>query len=327
MLFFEATRTKDVQVPSLVGKTEEEVKKALEGTKLEYEIKEKKYSAEIEEGLIISQNPEFKNDYKIKENTKIELIMSLGKKMTKVPKVMGMQQEEAERMLKEADLEPVIEEVFDKKTEKGYVIKQGIDPETEVDAGLQITITVSKGLDEVEVPELRGKTKADAISEIEKAGLKVGTTITEQDKTKDDGTILKQSLEPGSKAEKGTSINITVNQIDQLISATAKINLKSLLKYEVKYKEEPVVSKPAGNEVNNVTPTDKNKVPIPAETVKLKVTVDGEIVFEENHKEDETNISVPVTGYGTVNIKVFVNDIKKAEKQVNLKTTTNIVIE
>ena len=313
MLFFEATRTKDVQVPSLVGKTEEEVKKALEGTKLEYEIKEKKYSAEIEEGLIISQNPEFKNDYKIKENTKIELIMSLGKKMTKVPKVMGMQQEEAERMLKEADLEPVIEEVFDKKTEKGYVIKQGIDPETEVDAGLQITITVSKGLDEVEVPELRGKTKADAISEIEKAGLKVGTTITEQDKTKDDGTILKQSLEPGSKAEKGTSINITVNQIDQLISATAKINLKSLLKYEVKYKEEPVVSKPAGNEVNNVTPTDKNKVPIPAETVKLKVTVDGEIVFEENHKEDETNISVPVTGYGTVNIKVFVNDIKKAK--------------
>lgn len=328
MLFFEATRTKDVQVPNLVGMTEEKVKETLKDTKLEYEIKESKYSTDVDPGLVISQDPEYKNDYRIKENTKIGLVISLGQKMTKVPKIGVVTREEAERILKEADLEPVVVEEFDKKVEKGYVIKQDVDPETEVSAGSTVTITVSKGLDEVEVPELRGKTKAEAISEIEKAGLKIGTTINEQDTTKDDGTVLKQSLEPGSKAEKGTSINITVNQIDQLISATAKINLKSLLKYEVKYTEEPVTSKPNGNEVNNVTTTTgKNKVPIPAETVKLKVTVDGETVFEENHKEDETNIPVSITGYGTVNIKVYVDDVRKAEKQVNLKTTTNIVIE
>ena len=226
-------------------------------------------------------------------------------------------------------MEPIIEEVFDKKTEKGYVIKQGVDPETEVDAGIQITITVSKGLDEVEVPELRGKTKAEAISEIEKAGLKLGTTITEQDKTKDDGTVLKQSLEAGSKAEKGTSINITVNRIDQLINGTVKINLKSLLGYKVQYNEEPVQSKPTENEVNSTnttTKTETQKVPIPAESVTVRVTVDDDAVYEKSHKEDETNISVPITGYGTVNIRVYVDDLRKAEKQVNLKTTTNIII-
>jgi len=329
MLVFDMTRAKDIQVPNLVGKDEQAVKEALKDTKLEYEIKESKYSTEVDTGLVISQNPEYKNNYRIKENTKIELIMSLGQKMTKVPKIGVVTQEEAERILKEADLEPVIVEEYHAKIEKGYVVKQDVDPETEVGAGSQVTITVSKGPDEAEVPYIIGKTKAEAISEIEKAGLKVGQIITEQDKDKDDGTVIKQSQEAGTKLDKGSTINITVNQIEQLINGTVKINLKSLLKYEVQYTNETVESKLTGNEVNNVTskPVETKKVPIPAKSVEVKVVVDDDTVYSKSHKEDETNITVPVTGYGTISIKVYVDDIKRAEKQLNLKNSTNLVIE
>lgn len=328
MLVFDMTRSKDIQVPNLVGKTEEEVKNALSGTKLEYEIKEEKYDTEIDKGLVISQNPEFKNDYKIKENTKIELVISLGLKLTNVPKVIGKTEEEAKEDLKTADLEVVVVEEFDAKTEKGIVIKQDVEPEEEVGAGSTVTITVSKGKEESVVPNVIGKTREEAISEIEKAGLKVSTTLTEQDKTKDDGTVLKQSLDGGTTVEKGSSMTITVNQIDQLISGTVKINLKSLLKYEVQYTNETVPTKPTGNEVNNTTTgTENKKVPIPAKDVKVRVVVDEDTVYSKSHKEDETNISVPITGVGTVNIKVYVDDINRGTKQINLKNTTSVTFE
>ena len=316
ILFFNLTRTKDIQVPNLVGKTEEEVKTALSGTKLTYEIEEEKYDVKIDKGLVISQSPEYKSNYKIKENQKISLIVSLGQKLTIVPKVTGMTEEEAKKKLEESDLEVVVVEEFDKKVESGYVIKQDVSPDTEVGAGSTVTITVSKGTEQSTVPNVVGKPKADAITEIEAAGLTVSTTLTKEDKSKDDGTVIEQSLEAGSSVEKGSSMTITVNQIAQLISGTIKINLKSLLKYEPSYT----------NEISNTT-NEITKVEVAPKAVKLKVTVDGEAVLDENHKENETNITAPMTGVGTVTVKVYVNDVVKATKQVNLKNTTELVIE
>lgn len=324
-LVFNLTRSKDVQVPNLVGKTIDEVENTLKDTKLTYEVKEEKYDVTIDAGLVISQDPEYKNDYKIKENTKIGLVISLGQKLTNVPKVIGKTEEEARTLLEEADLEVIVVEEFDKKVEKGYVIKQDVAESTEVGAGSAVTITVSKGIEEATVPHVIGKPKADAISEIERAGLTVSTTLTEEDKTKDDGVVLKQSLEGGSNVEKGSSMTITVNQIEQLVSGNVKINLKSLLKYVEKYTTSP--NSNTTNSVGNETGTTNTKVPIPAKDVKLKVTVDGETVHDEKHKEDETNIKVPISGVGTITVKVYVDDVLKSTKQLNLKNSAELVIE
>ena len=66
ILAFNLTRSKDIQVPELVGLTEDEVKNKLSGTKLSYEIVEEKYDVEIDNGLIISQDPEYKHKMKQK---------------------------------------------------------------------------------------------------------------------------------------------------------------------------------------------------------------------------------------------------------------------
>ena len=80
-LLFNGSKSKDVQVPNLVGLTEEEIKDTLKGSKITYKISEEKYNENVESGKIISQKPEFKNDYKIKENTVIEVVISLGQKL------------------------------------------------------------------------------------------------------------------------------------------------------------------------------------------------------------------------------------------------------
>ena len=314
-LFFNLTRNKDVQIPNLVGLSEEEIKTKLNGTKLSYEIIEEKYDVEVDKGLVISQNPEYKNDYKIKENTKLQVVISLGQKIVKVPKVVGKTEEEARTALEEQDLEVVVKEEFDKKVELGYVISQDVTPDTEVGAGSTVTITVSKGIEEVVVPNVIGKPKDDAVKELQDAGVVISAILTEQDTTKQDGTVLKQSLDGGSTVEKGAGITITVNQIQQLIDATAIINLKSVLGNDI-YKNQN------SDATGNTTTTEPQ-----IKTVKVKIVVGNDTVYENSHKANETNIRVPFTGIGTVQVKLYVDDILKRTKQVNLAEVTEAMFE
>ena len=317
ILGFNLTRSKDIQIPNLVGKTIEEVENALKDTKLTYEVAEEKYDVEVDAGLVISQTPEYRENYTIKEDTKIELVVSLGQKLTIVPKVTGMTEEEATKKLEESDLEVVVNEEFNDKVEAGYVISQDVDPETEVGAGSTVTITVSKGIETSTVPNVIGKSEEDAKKELESAGLTVSATLTEEDRTKDNGVVIKQSLEAGSTVPKGSTMTITVNKIQQQVSGTIKINLKSLTNYKQQYEEEK-------NTISNTI----DKVPVEPDEVEVRVVVDDkDTLLKEKHDEDETNISVPITGVGTVTIKVYVDDVLKGSKQVNLNEQKEITFE
>ncbi len=315
ILVFDLTKSKDVQIPNLVAKTEAEVKATLQGTKLTYVIEEK-YDPEVEAGLVISQEPPYKEDYTIKEDTQIKLVVSLGQKLTTVPKVIGETKENAVKMLEESELEAIVVEEYNKEVEKGIVIKQDVDANQEVAAGGQVTITVSKGIEETTVPYVVGKKQEDATAELTSAGLTVSTVLTEEDKTKEDGTVLKQSLNAGDTVEKGSSMTLTVNKIQQIISGEVRINLKSLRNYEPKYKED------VSNTTNEIT-----RIPVDPEKVTLKVTVDDDTVYKETHKENETDIKVPISGVGTVTIKVYINDVLKGTKQLNLNTSTSVTFE
>lgn len=312
-LVFNLTRNKDVQVPNLVGVNIDEVKTKLEGTKLTYEVLEEKYDKDVEAGLVISQNPEYKGSYMIKENTKIGLVVSLGQKMVKIPKVTGKTEDEAKQALEELDLEVTVVEEFDKKVEEGIVISQDIKADTEIAAGSTVTITVSKGIETTNVPNVVGKPKDEAIKELQDAGLTISATLTEQDTSKGDGTVLKQSLEAGSSVEKGASMTITVNQIQQLVNATATINLKSVLNYT------PSTS-PSGN--NTLTSGTSD-----AKDVVVKLVVGEDTVYNKKHKESETNIKVNFSGIGTVTVRLYVDDILKSTKQINLSEINTIVFE
>ena len=83
------TSVKDVQIPELVGLSQEEAKKKVEDAKLKYVELEPQYSPEVPEGYVISQTPSYVDNYKIKEKTEIKVVISKGQEITKVPKVVG----------------------------------------------------------------------------------------------------------------------------------------------------------------------------------------------------------------------------------------------
>lgn len=72
------TDSKDVNVPNVVGLTVEEAQEKVESVGLKFEIDKKEFSSNTEEGCIISQNPSYLKNYKVKQGSYIEVIVSKG---------------------------------------------------------------------------------------------------------------------------------------------------------------------------------------------------------------------------------------------------------
>jgi len=312
-LAFDVATPKDVLIPDLVGLSLDEAKSKIEESKLEIEVEEERYDATIEAGKIISQDPIYKENYKIKEKSKIKVIVSLGLKIVKVPKVTGKTLEEAKELLEEQDLIVVVEEEPSKKIEAGYVISQDVPENAEIGAGSTVTIKVSTGIEKSIVPNVVGQTEADAKKMIEEAGLTLATTLTAEDTTKDSGVVLKQSLNAGETVDKGSKITITINKIEEFITGTINLNLKSLLGTSIEYVE---------TEEEDTGETIKT-----AKVSEVKIVAGTDTIYSKKVAQDKTDIKATVTGKGTVTVKVYVDDVIKKTTTINLNQTTTLTIE
>ena len=296
-------RAKDVKLPNLVGKTIEEAEQELNKSKLKIEKKEE-FNSEIEAGKIISQNPPFIENYTVKENSTVEVVVSKGTEMTKVPKIIGMEYEEAEEEIKKYNLQAEKIDKVSKTVEKGIVIEQEPAENTEIKAGEKVKIYVScgNGLKQIVTQYVIGKTEKDAKELLTKDGLEV-EVVNEEDTTKENGIVLKQSIEAGKTVDEGTKIIITVNKIAEIKTGKIDINLKSITG-GIKLDAE-------GNEIN------------PEATVTVKVTSAGkeETVYNEKHRKDTSTIIFDVKGVGRITIKVYVDDVLKRQTQMNLNSS------
>ena len=59
---------------------------------------------------------------------------------------------------------------------------------------------------------MRGKSEADARSEIQAAGLTVGSTSTQHDDSVAKGNVISQSVTPGKKVSAGTAVNLVFSR-------------------------------------------------------------------------------------------------------------------
>ena len=307
----DATTVKNVYIPNLVGKTEEEVIQELEGTKLTYEIASEEYNSEVEAGRVISQDPAYKNNFTIKENTVISLVVSKGVEVVTVPKVAGDTYEDAEKKLTDAKLKVERVEETSQKIEEGIVIRQDPAENTSLNAGdtVKVYVSIGTGIKQVSVPSLVNKTEEVASKELTDAGLKV-EVVYEEDTTKTNGVVLKQSVDVGKVVDEGTTVVITVNQIVETKSANIYVNVKSLT---------------GGYTENaNIELSDEDK------KVTLRVEAAGDIIYNKEVDKNSTKINAgEATGKGIITVKVFIDDVRVTggEKQIDLNTTTEYTFD
>jgi serine/threonine-protein kinase len=140
---------------------------------------------------------------------RIQLLVSSGPEQIEVPDVTGLSRDSAEQLLTDKGLEPAVEETESDKPEN-EVISQSPAGGDHVDRGSRVTITVSKGIAKVDVPNVEGLSPRDAASSLRSAGLV--PVRREQDVTDQtqDGVVVDQRPPPGSQSEKGKQVVFVV---------------------------------------------------------------------------------------------------------------------
>jgi serine/threonine-protein kinase len=129
-----------------------------------------------------------------------------------VPTVAGKTEKKAENLIVQAKLQvgPVIKQA-DETVKSGHVIKASPAEGTLVPPNSKVTLYVSTGPAQKQVPSVVGKSQQDATQALSQAGFNVGKVTQDSSSTEPAGTVLQQSPPGGSQAKPGTSVDLTVS--------------------------------------------------------------------------------------------------------------------
>ncbi len=134
----------------------------------------------------------------------------------KVPDLTGMTVKQAEDALKAiqltvGDIEPTFSQ-----EESGTVVGQDPEEDAEVDAGAEIKLMVSAGLELFKVPKVVDLTEEEAAQKLIEAGFELAPAQREYNSKVNKGIVFKQTPEAGQKVPKGTRITLVVSEGTEL---------------------------------------------------------------------------------------------------------------
>ncbi|MFJ1811098.1 MULTISPECIES: Stk1 family PASTA domain-containing Ser/Thr kinase [unclassified Streptomyces] len=195
-----------VKVPDVEGSRLDKAEELLKSDGLEPGLVTKAFSEDVIKGFVISTDPEAGTERRA--GTAVSLVVSKGSPVD-VPDVTGEDLADARAELEEAGLKvKVATRQVNSEFDKGQVAAQTPEADSEAADGDTVTLTLSKGPEMVEVPDVVGASVDDAKSLLKQSGFEV---------KEDRGllglfgdTVKKQSVEGGESAPKGSTITITI---------------------------------------------------------------------------------------------------------------------
>jgi serine/threonine-protein kinase len=123
--------------------------------------------------------------------------------------VLNQTQADAVRALKAAGFKTQVRKENSDTIAKGRVISTSPPENSQLQKGSTVAVVVSSGRKQVAVPSVVGKQEDVARNTLEGAGLKV-TSTQEESKSKDPGTVLRQSPSAGGKVDDGSTVALVV---------------------------------------------------------------------------------------------------------------------
>jgi len=129
-----------------------------------------------------------------------------------VPKIIGRDVQEAQRLLQRLGLELDISEAkFQEKVKKDQVMEQDPHAGRTVREGRKVAVVVSLGPEQVTVPRLTGLGMRDAEIALSNARLNLGKVTLSDRRKGDPEMVIDQNPRPGKSVKKGVKVNITIN--------------------------------------------------------------------------------------------------------------------
>ncbi|MCZ0856585.1 Stk1 family PASTA domain-containing Ser/Thr kinase [Actinomyces israelii] len=161
------------KVPDVAGKTQDEATKAITDAGLTVGPITQEYSGTVESGRVVSTDP--KAGTSINHSSAVAIAVSRGRQSATVPDVTGMTVDQAKTTLEAAGLKLGTQtQAFSDTVASGQIISTSpAAGASGVYNGDTVAVTVSKGPENVTVPDVNGKSEEEAKKALEDLGLKV----------------------------------------------------------------------------------------------------------------------------------------------------------
>jgi serine/threonine-protein kinase len=198
-------------VPSVTELSEQEASALLRKSGFKVEVR-RRSDPDVKKGFAIATDPAAGTS--LPRGTTVALIVSTGVGEVSVPSVVGQNVDDARSALMAAGL--VVSTTKQQTTDQpeGTVLSQDPSGGTSVEKGSTVTLAVAVAPPKVAVPDVLGRTQADAEARIRSAGL-VPTAITVNPPTAgctaaDFGNVVVQDPPGDSQVEKASRVKISI---------------------------------------------------------------------------------------------------------------------
>ena len=196
-----------VEVPNVLRLSESQATAALQREGFKADVKDT-YSNDVDSGFVARQSPEGGSN--ADKGSTVTIWVSRGAATVTLPDFKGWTDDEVAAWLEDNDFRGERKEGRSEVPE-GRVFKQDPAAGTEVDRGATIAYWVSTGRPKVEVPDLTGLSRVDAIAALNEVGLELGAVDTQASDTYDVDVVISQDPAEGTKVEKGSTVDVIVS--------------------------------------------------------------------------------------------------------------------
>ena len=200
---------KKVEMIEIVGLDIEKASEQLRKLGLGIRVKEMKEDDKFKENEIISQS--VKKGEKVEKNTTIDVIVCSGEKGIEVDNVVGKKEADAKATLEGKGFKVTTEYQYSDTVEAGNVVSSNPVAGSLGKKDDVIKLTISRGKEDVLVPNVVGQTKETAESKLNSLGFGVSSTTQASD-TISQGKVISQSVDGGKKAAPGTVIALVISE-------------------------------------------------------------------------------------------------------------------
>lgn len=139
-------------------------------------------------------------------------LMGGGGAGTAVPNVVGMTEAEAEKAITGAGFQVGTKTTtFNDTVEEGKIISQDPSANSKQEANAKINLTISRGIEQVTVPDLSGMTAQQAQAALEKLGLKASAGTAAYSDSVEVNKVMNQSPAASTKVSKGSTVEYVLS--------------------------------------------------------------------------------------------------------------------
>ncbi|MCW2713274.1 MAG: protein kinase, partial [Frankiales bacterium] len=208
----DASRT--TRTPILVALSESDAVAAVRAAELEPVVAPAEFDEQMASGLVLRQDPPAREE--LRKGSTVTLVLSKGPDRRAVPDLVGMTREQATAALSGLGL-PVgtVTEQFSPR-EAGTVLAADPVPGSQLPPQTPVALVLSKGVEVLPVPDVRGKERKVAEKALKDGGFAVAVSEAFSEDVAA-GLVLDQAPPTGS-APRGTSIALAVSKGPELIT-------------------------------------------------------------------------------------------------------------